>query len=338
MKKRVSLNLTVTSAATLGIGIGAVGLSIQDRDLLRISSAFRCEFARLWDHKNWNAFCDACSGSFAEAMCVAALFPVDTIKVRKQAMAGAKVKSLLSLSAMKQLYAGVGAAVVGAALFGAAYMAIYEGTKRLVLPQTPTNLRPLTFTLATMLANIVPSLIEVPLDATKQRMQSGMFGRGGFWATFGRSYRRGGLPALYCGYLPFVLKTIPFEVVEFNMYEKLKDLGNGNPEENGAGKPPWQRMVCIGAISGTVAALVTMPIDCLKTYVNTRAPGSRPLGMLASGKRLFLERGIRGFFVGTVPRVCYHAPAGAIYFLAYEHCSHALLGKQAVADSNAPDE
>ena len=64
----------------------------------------------------------------------AALYPIDTIKTRLQAMrSGGGIRALLQAGGSRALYAGVWGNLVGVAPASAIFMAVYEPVKQAVL-------------------------------------------------------------------------------------------------------------------------------------------------------------------------------------------------------------
>ena len=61
--------------------------------------------------------------------------------------------------------------------------------------------------LASVTANLLPSLIEVPVEVTKNRLQAHTFGPGTtFLGAMRLAVAAGGVPALFTGFAPFLLK------------------------------------------------------------------------------------------------------------------------------------
>merc|ERR1719409_796129 len=72
-----------------------------------------------------------------------------------------------------------------------------------------------------------------------------------------------GISGFYRGYFTTVSREIPFALIQFPLWERLKkEIGNwqGRPTS------PWQGALC-GSISGAFAAAVTTPLDVAKTRI-----------------------------------------------------------------------
>jgi solute carrier family 25 S-adenosylmethionine transporter 26 len=144
------------------------------------------------------------------------------------------------------------------------------------------------------------------------------------WATFQRTLYSDGFRGLYRGYTTTVLREIPFSLIQFPLWERLKvtwSRSQATPIQ------PWQSTVC-GAFAGGVAALMTTPLDVAKTRIMLAEKGSP----LASGQitlaleSIWKQQGIKGLFAGVVPRVLWISLGGAIFLGGYEKTVQ-ILGK-----------
>ena len=104
----------------------------------------------------------------------AALYPIDTIKTRMQAMrSGGGFRAMLQAGGGRALYAGVWGNLVGVAPASAIFMAVYEPVKQAVAAAVSEDrafLGPLAGGVA---AGLASSIVRVPTEVIKQRMQTG---------------------------------------------------------------------------------------------------------------------------------------------------------------------
>ncbi|CAN0487318.1 unnamed protein product, partial [Discosporangium mesarthrocarpum] len=63
-------------------------------------------------------------------------------------------------------------------------------------------------------------LVRVPTENVKQKLQAGMFGSAR--ETIGNIMKEGGVGGFFTGYLSTVAREIPFSLVQFPIYERLK--------------------------------------------------------------------------------------------------------------------
>ena len=107
---------------------------------------------------------------------LAALYPIDTIKTRLQLMLkGGGFKALVKQGGAKNLYAGVWGNLAGVAPASAVFMAIYEPVKAALNERVPENRSFLAPLGAGSAAGLAASVIRVPTEVVKQRLQSGKF-------------------------------------------------------------------------------------------------------------------------------------------------------------------
>lgn len=106
--------------------------------------------------------------------CTAALYPIDTIKTRLQLMLkGGGFKALVKQGGAKNLYAGVWGNLAGVAPASAVFMAVYEPIKAALNERIPENRSFLAPLGAGSAAGLAASVIRVPTEVVKQRLQSG---------------------------------------------------------------------------------------------------------------------------------------------------------------------
>ncbi|KAI8883042.1 mitochondrial carrier [Backusella circina FSU 941] len=79
-----------------------------------------------------------------------------------------------------------------------------------------------------------------------------------------------------------------------------------------------------GAGAGLVSAIVTCPLDVVKTRLQNQGktePGVRVYkGTVGTLTRIWHEEGIRGLYRGLGPTILGYLPTWAIYFTAYDYC------------------
>lgn len=133
----------------------------------------------------------------------------------------------------------------------------------------------------------------------------------------------GGWLSLWRGWGPSVLRDVPFSAIYWYNYELLKKL---LCKKYNVSEPTLLISFSSGASSGTIAAVLTLPFDVVKTR---RQIEIGELDAMKSPKKLsstwiIMERivrqsGFRGLFVGLLPRLLKVAPACAIMISSYEY-------------------
>ncbi len=343
---------------------------------------------------------DLICGAVAEAAQLAALYPLDTLKVRCQLSRRrphAEVRALLSgrggpAAGLRALYAGCLPAAVGASIFGGAYMLAYQAFYRRNVrfltasaaasasasttasqphaspPEPdddgapPLGLLVLAAGGAAMLANCCTALVEVPLDTARQRLQAGV--ATGSMSRLIAASARAGPAVLYAGFVPFLLRTIPLDALQFCVYEGLQSARERATDASAAtatatasasasassAKPHAPSLVAaaagedalaaaaldmfLGGIAGGVSAFLTMPLDCVKTHINCAGPGAAR-GVIPVARAIWAASGPRGFFAGTSSRLMERVPSCAVYWLAAEATRRVLSPESGAAAAAA---
>ncbi|XP_029899605.1 S-adenosylmethionine mitochondrial carrier protein isoform X6 [Aquila chrysaetos chrysaetos] len=122
-------------------------------------------------------------------------------------------------------------------------------------------LTPATHMVAASLGEVVACLIRVPSEVVKQRAQ--VSPSSSTLRILSHTLYHEGIQGLYRGYKSTVLREIPFSLVQFPLWESLKDLWSW---KQGHVVDSWQSAVC-GAFAGGFAAAVTTPLDVAKTRI-----------------------------------------------------------------------
>lgn len=192
------------------------------------------------------------------------------------------------------------------------------------------------------------------------------------WHSEGGPWRR-----LWAGYKALAARNLPFTALQFPMFEFLRRrLGHG-PEQTTGTRPTngdgdgwaaradgwaaWadgvtsdRQLTGVGAVnaaaaaaSGATAALITTPLDVVKTRIMlasqsgpesgavSRAKAQKLTGLVVA-KTVYSEAGIRGLFRGAGLRIIWTALGSGIYLGSYEMAKVWLKGGRA-ADGGKTD-
>lgn len=129
--------------------------------------------------------------------------------------------------------------------------------------------------------------------------------------------RKEGMWAFYRSYSTQLVMNVPFQSIQFVIYEMMQDSLNNDRRYSPV------THVCSGAVAGAVAAAVTMPLDVCKTLLNTQETCARTHlsyinGMASAFRTVYEFRGMQGFVRGLGARVVYQMPSTAIAWSVYE--------------------
>lgn len=262
----------------------------------------------------WRIFAgDLAAGATAGAAVEAALYPIDTIKTRLQAMkAGGGLQALLQAGGGKALYAGIWGNLAGAVPSSAIFMSVYEPVKRYYQSTLPADQQFIGPMVAGAAAGLAASFVRVPTEVIKQRMQTGEFAKATVALKTVASTQ--GIKGLYAGYSSFLLRDLPFDAIQFVFYEQTRaaykvTVGRDlNPAETSV----------IGAVSGALTGAVTTPLDVLKTRLMTQGASGQYKGVFDCASKILRDEGAGAFMRGWEPRVMWIGIGGSVFFTALE--------------------
>ncbi|KAM3665691.1 mitochondrial S-adenosylmethionine carrier protein [Ammospiza maritima maritima] len=244
------------------------------------------------------------------------LFPLDTVKTRLQSPQGFR-----KAGGFRGIYAGVPSTAIGSFPNAAAFFITYENVKSLLPHGSSSYLSPATHMVAASLGEVVACLIRVPSEVVKQRAQ--VSPSSSTLRILSHTLYHEGIQGLYRGYKSTVLREIPFSLVQFPLWESLKDLWSW---KQGHVVDSWQSAVC-GAFAGGFAAAVTTPLDVAKTRIMLAKAGSSNArgNVLAALGGIWRTEGLSGLFAGVVPRMAAISLGGFIFLGTYEKTRQLLL-------------
>ncbi|XP_036414349.1 solute carrier family 25 member 40 isoform X1 [Colossoma macropomum] len=175
--------------------------------------------------------------------------------------------------------------------------------------------------LAGAIARVGSATLISPLELIRTKLQSERQSYRELSAVIRSAVHTEGWLALWRGLGPTLLRDVPFSAMYWYNYEKGKSLLCWYKSSD----PTVTITFIAGAVSGSIASIVTLPFDVVKTRRqvelgelqarNLPAQGSSTYNMM---KRIVGESGIKGLFAGFMPRLIKVAPACAIMISTYE--------------------
>ncbi|WOG82078.1 hypothetical protein DCAR_0101239 [Daucus carota subsp. sativus] len=258
----------------------------------------------------------AVAGAAAGVVVETALYPIDTIKTRLQAVRGGG-KIIL-----KGLYSGLAGNIAGVLPASAIFVGVYEPAKQKLLKSLPENLSALAHLTAGALGGAASSIVRVPTEVVKQRMQTGQFisAPNAVRAIVAKEGFRG----LYAGYGSFLLRDLPFDAIQFCIYEQLR-MGYKIAAKRELNDP---ENAIIGAFAGAFTGAITTPLDVIKTRLMVQGPANQYKGIYDCVGTIMKEEGPSAFLKGIGPRVLWISVGGSIFFGVLEKTKQLLAQRR----------
>ncbi|KAJ1609639.1 mitochondrial carrier protein MRS2 [Cryptosporidium canis] len=184
-------------------------------------------------------------------------------------------------------------------------------------------------------ARTITTLFVSPMEFIRTRVQA-QIGSELYWNISGAGGRVNGLKSpildsmkclnvhqLWSGLWITILRDVPFTAVYWTLTERLRErMVPAGDSENGT---RTLRLFSIAAFSGTVATLVSHPLDIIKTNIQTHSfnqslLGRGPISPRKMVSSLFQKRGLGYFYTGLFPRIIKIVPSCAISLALFELC------------------
>lgn len=331
------LRITSGNAVSAPRGVGAISLQKSTTQKKRLSFVP-------------DGLKNAMASGLATAVVKTFLQPLDTIKTIQQAQ---KIKlgpikaalQVIEQRGIRGLWSGIGITVVGSTPSVAVYFGVYSSVKAHLTRVFPPELKLLAVALSAAVGNTFASVLRVPYEVLKQRIQTGRHQSA--WEAVTYSWKNDGPLGLFDkGKLSSqILRDIPYAIVTLVSYEILQNIAmraikrqqekNGTSQtdietvkhvgsenkistvsSNGApGHSKKLRDALCGSLAGGLGSLVTTPMDVVKTRMMT---GSQYSSIGEAFYSILKDEGVLTFFVGVGPRLLHKIPANGLFFLCYE--------------------
>ncbi|XP_059490599.1 probable mitochondrial glutathione transporter SLC25A40 [Neocloeon triangulifer] len=173
------------------------------------------------------------------------------------------------------------------------------------------------------MARVWAASIVSPLEMLRTRMQAQKMSYLEGGRALGNLMQQQGVTGLWKGLGATLLRDVPFSALYWLNYETLKSKFN-QPV------PTFQFSLLAGALSGSVAAIITLPFDVVKThqqielgekqiYSNPPKTVNGRNSTMKVIKKIYSQSGVSGLFTGLVPRLVKVAPACAIMIATFEY-------------------
>eukprot|EP01095_Lingulamoeba_sp_RSL-Kostka_P013217 TRINITY_DN5417_c0_g1_i1.p1 TRINITY_DN5417_c0_g1~~TRINITY_DN5417_c0_g1_i1.p1 ORF type:complete len:309 (-),score=55.87 TRINITY_DN5417_c0_g1_i1:36-962(-) len=181
------------------------------------------------------------------------------------------------------------------------------------------------------IASLCSSCIGVPADVITQKLmiQDGKFFakqyKGGVDMFFG-IIKKSGVRGLYRGFGTSLLVYAPNSAIWWSTYTTTKDHIQDFSKDffqkhniKYSSKFVYFNFAVSGVVAGLIAAIITNPLDVIKTRIQTLdGQGNKPWNFVSMTKHLYNTEGLRAFKRGIYARILSTINIGTIMVLSYE--------------------
>jgi len=232
------------------------------------------------------------AGGLAGCVVDAALFPLDTAKTRLQARRGLW---------QGRLYAGLQSEMLASFPCAATFWATYNTAKWALADRLSGASLHLT---SACLGSVAMSLVRAPFEVVKQQLQVGHHCNSS--SALLSILTRRGLFGLFAGLDSLILRELPFDAIQFLIYEHLRSEDSGLASH-----------LLHGAVAGGCAAFLTCPIDVVKTRLMTQTQVEYS-GVVNALGQIYRTEGVAGLWRGCGVRLLYTSLGGLLMFGTFE--------------------
>ena len=282
------------------------------------------------------------AGSVSGILADVATHPLSTIKTRLQCTGAelsknhAKVsfftgfRTVLRQEGVAALYRGVGIVCAVAAPGQALYFAGYEAARAL------GDKSPIANFIAGGCAQLTGSLVWVPMDVIKERLQ--IEGKIQTNENYGGSYnasrqivRKEGIIGLYRAFWIHQATWVPFNGIYFSVYEfskKEMKVSMGDRSYSKSLKDELMLNVPCSLFASAIASVATSPLDLVKTRLQVQKSNPSIFdyeGPVDALLKIVEREGVKALFDGLAARIIWLTPRLSLAVTLYEQIRLRLL-------------
>jgi len=201
------------------------------------------------------------------------------------------------------------------------YFSAYEEIKRVIGYHEIDNPNIVLPIISGGLARLISVTAVSPIELIRTKIQSEYIDYSHIFKVVKKSVQNVGIKSLYRGWAPTVLRDVPFSMIYWMNYETAKTFVLNY--QNKKSLDSAYTFVC-GAFSGSVAALLTCPLDVVKTHRQIDIGNREILNKSATTtlnimKKIYTTKGIQALFAGATPRLAKVSVSCAIMITTFEY-------------------
>jgi solute carrier family 25 citrate transporter 1 len=222
---------------------------------------------------------------------------------------------------VKSLYTGCGAFVIGNTVKAGVRFLGFDSIKQL-LRDEEGNLSKTRGALAGLGAGVLESVIAVtPFETIKTAMiddrQSKNPRYQGLIQGTSRLIQDKGISGIYRGVVPVTMRQAANQMVRLGSYNAMKTFIQSYKENPNLPLSSAETFA-VGAVAGVITVYTTMPLDTVKTRMQSLEAKSMYSGTLNCFYKVAKHEGVLTFWKGATPRLGRLILSGGIVFTVYE--------------------
>ncbi|XP_053569968.1 probable mitochondrial glutathione transporter SLC25A40 [Bombina bombina] len=224
---------------------------------------------------------------------------------------------------VRSLWSGLPPTLVMALPATAIYFTCYDQLRDILIHRMGGSIESASL-IAGATARLGSATIISPLELIRTKMQFRPLSYMELILCIQSSIANDGWLSLWKGWGPTVLRDVPFSAMYWYNYE----LGRRwLSQRYNTMQPSFVISFTAGAVSGSIAAVVTLPFDVVKTRRQVEVGELEVFNYTQKRSKstwkvmntIVAENGFRGLFAGLIPRLIKVAPACAIMISTYEY-------------------
>jgi solute carrier family 25 S-adenosylmethionine transporter 26 len=216
---------------------------------------------------------------------------------------------------MKRPFAGLLSSLASSFPSAATFWTTYSFSKD-YLDKAGVEVPALKHSLAAACGSITTAYVRTPFEVVKSQTQMGKHVSS--IAAPMNILRAQGVSGLFVGVTSMIARDIPFDIIQFIIYEYLKQT-----DYTGEQLPMYRHLIN-GAVAGGTAAFLTTPIDVAKTRMMVDSTNVANRSIYTTLASLYRSEGVFSLWKAWKVRVLFTTVGGMLFFGTYEGASRFL--------------
>lgn len=199
------------------------------------------------------------------------------------------------------------------------YFTSYDETKRRLGYHELHNPNKLIPIVSGGIARVLAVTAISPIELIRTKIQSERLNYSNVFKYVRSSIHEHGIQTLYRGWVPTILRDVPFSMIYWLNYEVAKTSLLKSQKKKSLDN--LTTFMC-GASAGAMAALITCPFDVVKTHRQIQLGQTQNQNAILTTniiRDIYRTKGINGLFAGAMPRVAKVSGSCAIMITTFEY-------------------